>query len=142
MINAAKDCHPREIASRVWIDCTLTVESRFRTGVQRVVRMICREALAANQVPPEQSAAQLAQWQPVVSRNGTFYPAAMDGRDESTLRPAGFPPHWGDDVTANLPRFYRCVATAVCDARPNAKLRQWLLPLAGHKGIYKPIIKF
>ena len=125
---------PPQQPPTVWIDCTHTVKDRFRTGVQRVVRFLCSQAMRKKMKTGQE-------FQPIIAIDGNFFNAAMDDSDASTLRLSNQPLRWRDDVVAHLPQTYRTLAAILCDRVNINILRRWLLPLPGHSGVFKTPIK-
>jgi O-antigen biosynthesis alpha-1,2-rhamnosyltransferase len=124
------ECAETELP-RVWIDCTLSLNARYNTGVQRVVRLLCREALFGDH-------SELGrQFCPVVSIGDAYWKATMDRSNPGSLRLTNRPVRWWDDVTSRLPKFYRGIASYLCDRLRIPTLRRWLLPMPGHLGMFR-----
>ncbi len=115
---------------RVWIDCSLTVNGRFHTGVQRVVRLLCRESLYGKHCDQ-------FDFQPVIATGNEFWIATMQRDNPSTLRLSNRPVRWFDDVSSHLPKVYRKAASNLCDLFRFPTLRRWLLPMPGHLGMFR-----
>jgi glycosyltransferase involved in cell wall biosynthesis len=118
---------------RVFIDTTHTVVAGFRTGVQRVVRSIAREAFQ-NQPDGFQSVL------PVILQGKSWIAASMEQGDPRLPGAGGSRP-WREDVLGGLPPWYRASAHWLCDRVQHPKLRRWLLPLPGHQGVFKAAVK-
>ncbi len=125
---------PRTPKQKVWIDCTHTVNGRFHTGVQRVVRLLCSEAAKIDD-------SVNFSFRPVILEQGRFCLAAMNGSDPATLRLSNHPLRWRDDIVSHLPEFYRVTASALCDRLQVPMLRRWLLPLPGHLGAFRAPVR-
>lgn len=116
---------------RLLVDCTHTLRFGFRTGVQRVVRSLCQElsaedlpqSLFANCVPIWQDSDQFRRVNPA----GTLF------------NPESFSEHLGveKDILKTLPNWYRQAVKKIGPHIPSAKVRSWVDPAPGHRGIYK-----
>ncbi len=118
---------------RVLLDLSHTWNSPHQTGIQRVVRSLCREL-------PAVCKARKMSFLPVVWHEDKF--VRMDSLIESTQARS-----WREvdkiraDVLAHCPAWYKRLATKFCNAIGSNKLRRWLLPNAKHQGIFKLPLK-
>lgn len=120
---------------RLLIDCTHTIRFGFRTGVQRVVRSLC-EQLADPSLSQELFKECVPVWQ---DRNllRRVSPEGVDfDFDRSSLQLGT-----ENDITQLFPPWYRKTLEAVVPRVPSRKVRSWLLPAPGHKGLYRHIGK-
>ncbi len=111
--------------SRVIIDCSHTVHCGRRTGVQRVVWNIIKNAMlnAASSTPSSRVECTLAQ-------DGQFWPYDASQPLQST--------QMRSNVQAFLSPGYRKLATRICDSVKGKTLRKWLLPDPPKLGIFRP----
>lgn len=108
---------------RIFVDATYTLCSGKSSGIERVVRSIIRESTQCKLGFSPQV---------VISHDGRFYPIS-DRQVAQLAKPA----RMQSNVRTKLPRLYEVIAKAICKAVPSRSLRKWLLPEAGHLGIFK-----
>ncbi len=108
---------------RIFVDATYTLCSGKSSGIERVVRSIIRESTQCKLGYSPQV---------VISHNGRFYPIA-DRQVAELAKPAKMQ----SNVRSKLPHFYEKAAKALCKLIPSRLLRKWLLPEAGHLGMFK-----
>jgi alpha-1,2-rhamnosyltransferase len=119
----------REMPKRIVLDLSDTYISPHQTGIQRVVRNLHRELAKAAKVSEIDFVA-------VVCKDGKFL--RLDSLAETTVKP-----RWLDvdkirsDVSAHCPKIYRKLCAALCTRTGSKKLKRWLLPEPGHRGIFK-----
>ncbi len=108
---------------RIFVDATYTLCSGKSSGIERVVRSIIRESTQCKLgfVP-----------QVVISHDGRFYPIS-DRQVAQLAKPA----RMQSNVRSKLPQVYEKLAKALCKVIPSRNLRKWLLPEAGHLGMFK-----
>ncbi len=108
---------------RIFVDATYTLCSGKSSGIERVVRSIIRESTQCKLgFSPEV----------VISHDGRFYPIG-DRQVAQLAKPAGMQ----SNVRSKLPLIYEMFAKALCTVAPLRCLRKWLLPEAGHLGLFK-----
>ncbi len=115
--------------SRVLIDCSHAVRCGNRTGVQRVVWNLAKEA--------ENCAAELngsgVKCQSTVFHNDGFWP--LDAKQTPlSLR-------MRSDILSQTSKAYRAIANQVCRIFPASNLKKWLLPEAGHLGVFRSSVR-
>ena len=100
-------------AKRLLIDCTHTLTYGLKTGVQRVVRSIIREA--------KRLEIQLGvEVVPIIVDGNSFRKVDTDTWTDPALNePLDFLKH--------VPMWYKLCAKQLCRLVPNARLRRWLL---------------
>ena len=108
---------------RIFVDATYTLCSGKNSGIERVVRSIIRESTHCKLGFSPQV---------VISHEGRFYPITSS-QVAQLAKPAGMQ----SNVRSKLPRLYESLASAVCKVIPSRTLRKWILPEAGHLGIFK-----
>ncbi len=110
-------------AKRLLIDCTHTLTYGLKTGVQRVVRSIIREA--------KRLEIQLGvEVVPIIVDGNSFRKVDTDTWTDPALNePLDFLKH--------VPMWYKLCAKQLCRLVPNARLRRWLLPDPGHRGVFR-----
>ncbi len=108
---------------RIFVDATYTLCSGKNSGIERVVRSIIRES---SQLSPE-LVPQL-----VIAHDGQFF--ALNQQQVARLAK---PANVHGNVQSRLPTLYRKFATLMCHLIPFRTTRKWLLPDAGHLGIFK-----
>jgi O-antigen biosynthesis alpha-1,2-rhamnosyltransferase len=119
----ATGVQPRLVPRRIFIDASYTLCSGKNSGIERVVRSIIRES-------SQNSSSLLPQL--VVVHEGEFF--AIDEQQVAALaKPAKFQ----RNVLGTLPKLYQKAARLLCQVLPLRVLRKWLLPEAGHLGIFK-----
>lgn len=109
--------------ARIFVDATYTLCSGKSSGIERVVRSIIRES-TQNKLGFSREV--------VISQDGRFYPLS-DQQVSQLAKPAGMQ----NNVRSRLPFVYEMAAKALCKVIPSRNLRKWLLPEAGHLGIFK-----
>lgn len=114
---------------RILIDCTRTVLSGLRTGVQRVVRSLVREGA---QLGRERGQAITG-----VVLGATGFEEYCPGHDSEAH---SLPPVLRDNVLHYLPRAYVRGAEWLVRYSRSAKLKRVLLPRPGHLGVYRPAV--
>lgn len=119
------------VPQRVLIDASHTYRYGLRSGVQRVVRRICREALRG--VGPEGPPCV-----PVMFDAGTFLPVVMDVARGEFAAP---PPELRANILQHVPPWYVPAAERLCRWVPHARVRRNLLPPAGHLGVFRWPVK-
>jgi len=109
---------------RVFVDASYTLGKGLTGGVHRVVRNICH-------FTPKllRSKGYIA-----VVRNHRFTHCDFKRTTFEKLSNVGA---LRANILACMPRWYITVAEAICRVIRLRKLRQWLLPLPGHQGIFK-----
>jgi O-antigen biosynthesis alpha-1,2-rhamnosyltransferase len=109
--------------ARIFVDATYTLCSGKSSGIERVVRSIIREATHCKMgLKP----------QVVISQDGRFYPVS-DRQVAQLAKPA----RMQNNVRSKLPLLYEVLAKGLCKVIPSRKLRKWILPEAGHLGMFK-----
>lgn len=108
---------------RIFVDATYTLCSGKSSGIERVVRSIIRESTQCKLGFSPQV---------VISHNGWFYPIS-DRQVGQLAKPA----RMQSNVRSKLPQLYEWVAKGICKVVPSRVLRKWLLPEAGHLGMFK-----
>ncbi len=111
---------------RIFIDASYTLASGKNSGIERVVTSIIRESAKMG------DAGAIPKPQVIVSIDGNFY-APSEEQAEYFRRPAAM----HANVLSATPQIYRKLAEFVCRATGSQKLRKWLLPQAGHLGLFK-----
>jgi O-antigen biosynthesis alpha-1,2-rhamnosyltransferase len=109
---------------RILIDASHTIPSGLNTGVQRVVRNTYENIPL---VEPE------IECKPVVVNGGSFHALRQLKSSRFRERLLGFE----SNILAHMPASYRLGARGLCRVVPSRKLKSWLLPMPGHKGIFK-----
>lgn len=117
-----------ELPRRVLIDCTHTYHYGLRTGVQRVVRNLVREA---------QKLGSHLHCEPVFLQDGKFLP--YDPNQKSDQQPLS--QQMRDNVLDFAPKFYRKFAKTLCKLVPHRKVKSWLMPEPGHLGIFRKMVR-
>ena len=112
-----------ERPKRIFVDATYTLCSGKSSGIERVVRSIIRESTQCKFGPIPQV---------VISQDGRFYPIS-----ERQVAQLARPALMQNNVRSKLPFAYEILAKAVCKLIPSRKLRKWILPEAGHLGMFK-----
>jgi glycosyltransferase involved in cell wall biosynthesis len=108
--------------NRIFVDASFTLSSGKNTGIERVVRSILVESSQVCDVPLTT----------VFSHRNHFY--AVDSNREKVLaRPRDFQ----GNAMAHLPQWYKSFASTVCRLLPFRSLKKWLMPYAGHLGMFK-----
>ncbi len=112
-----------QVPKRIFVDATYTLCSGKNSGIERVVRSIIRESrqLSTELIP-----------QLVIAHEGQFY-SLSEKQLNRLAKPAGVQ----GNVQSRLPKIYRKLASMVCKAIPSRTLRKWILPEAGHLGMFK-----
>ncbi|QDV23479.1 glycosyltransferase family 4 protein [Aureliella helgolandensis] len=116
----------KALPKRVFIDATYTLSSSKSSGIERVVRNLSRELRSLGQE------GEIPDPILVVNQDGKFY--AVDDEFTSSYQ------HLREshqNVLSNTSGAYRSAAQAVCTVTRLRVLRKWLLPQAGHLGIFK-----
>lgn len=108
---------------RIFVDATYTLCSGKNSGIERVVRSIIRESTQCKLGYTPQV---------VISHNGRFYPIT-DRQVAELAKPAKMQ----NNVRSKLPQAYERAAKALCKVIPSRLLRKWILPEAGHLGMFK-----
>ena len=109
---------------RFLVDTSNTLRSGLNTGVQRVVRNVCKYTpLVASTLDTEV----------VVTGARGFQSVAKMRQSPQKTRVR----HLKADVLRHLPKTYVQSATSLCNWIPSNKLKSWLLPQPGHAGIFK-----
>lgn len=114
---------PSEKPARIFVDATYTLCSGKSSGIERVVRSIIREST--------QSKLGFSP-QVVISQDGRFYP--ISDRQVAQLAKSA---RMQNNVRSKLPFAYEMLAKAICNVIPSRNLRKWILPEAGHLGVFK-----
>ena len=111
------------VPQRIFVDATYTLCSGKNSGIERVVRSIIRESrLLSTELVP----------QIVIAHGGQFY--ALDQQQLARLaKPAKFQ----GNILSQMPKVYRKIASCLCKMIPLRTLRKWVMPEAGHLGIFK-----
>lgn len=109
--------------ARIFVDATYTLCSGKSSGIERVVRSIIRESTQCKLGFSPQV---------VISQDGRFYPIS-DRQVAQLAKPAGMQ----SNVRSKLPFVYQMLAKAICKVIPSRNLRKWILPEAGHLGVFK-----
>lgn len=113
---------PSPPRNKLLIDCSSTITCEFNSGIQRVVRSICQQALLNE---TEMSAA------PVYGHEGRFYPT-------TNLWPAKPASDWSAlAAQSRIAEAYRKAANSVYARFPNKKFKKLFLPERGRAGIFK-----
>ncbi len=128
--------NPNLLPNRIFVDASYTLFSGKNSGIERVVRSLIREYNVdetSNAVEREIA----SRIQMVFSHRGQFYhldePTRVAFQQASRL--------YGD-ILGHLPDWYRMGATHVCRGVPIPSVRRWLLPEAGHLGLFKVPMTF
>ncbi|MCA9133271.1 MAG: hypothetical protein KDA45_08950, partial [Planctomycetales bacterium] len=111
---------------RIFIDATYTLASGKNSGIERVVRSLLRESSLLGQ------AGDIPMPQLVFSHNEKFYEV-----DARLLAEFSRTSAMHANVLGSMPPGYRGLASGLCRLSGSRKLRKWLLPQAGHLGIFK-----
>jgi alpha-1,2-rhamnosyltransferase len=114
------------MSERLFIDATYTLSSGKSSGIERVVRNIlheCHSMGKSGRIPTPQL---------MVSLNGGFYETS-EAHVASFRRTAAM----HANALATTPRIYRALAGGFCTLAHFSRFRKWLLPQAGHLGIFK-----
>lgn len=111
--------------ARILVDATHTHNSGLNTGVQRVVRNVCRclPAVAAMQVPVH-----------VVTLNRSGF-RKIEPVNEKHKRLSV--QELRTNVLGQMPKAYVLAARALCSIIRDRRFRSWLLPQPGHQGIFR-----
>ncbi len=115
---------------RILIDCTHTLASGLRTGVQRVVRRVIEEGLLTNANGDRQIV-------PVVRRGRWLVEATEDQLSSQLAWAASTDAAFRLDITSQMPTTIERTLQRICALTGSRKLRKWLLPAPGRYGIYK-----
>ncbi len=111
---------------RIFIDASYTLASGKNSGIERVVRSILRESVRmgmAQAIPAPKV---------VLSIGGEFYAPSQEQQDYFS-KPAAM----HANVLSTMPSAYVRLAKGVCRVTGSDKLQKWLLPQAGHLGLFK-----
>ncbi len=109
--------------TRILIDCSSTITCEFNSGIQRVVRSICQQAIERN------GAISVT---PICGRDEQFYPV------QSLWPKKNNATDWVACVTSSgVAQLYRKTANFIFRRVPNKTLTKLLLPEQGHSGIFK-----
>ncbi len=111
---------------RITIDASHTAGSGKNTGIERVVRNLCRNIQAVA------DARSLGETQVATHIHGSFFP--LDVRQTQSLSRLA---RWESDVQAFVPHWLQAIPLAIADRWPNGKMRKWLRPSPSHLGGYK-----
>ncbi|MCC6509664.1 MAG: glycosyltransferase family 4 protein [Pirellulaceae bacterium] len=110
---------------RVFIDATYTLGSGRRSGIERVVNNL-RENCGAMALDAG------AQYSTLLSQAGQFYGIGPQQQAELQRLVAA-----QADVVSSLPSLYRRCVSPLVQVTGSKKLKTWLLPQAGHLGMFK-----
>lgn len=113
---------------RFLVDASHTLPSGLNSGVQRVVRNTCKY------VPLVVSDLQT---EVVVSSSKGFQPVSRIKKTPLQAKVQSFK----NNIVAHLPKIYVRTADLLCQQFQSAKLKSWLLPQPGHRGIFRLPIK-
>lgn len=113
------------IPANVWIDCTYTLGSGKNSGIERVVRNLCR---FRERIPAGTHGTASAT---VVINDKIFR------IDESIAAAFRRVQNAEGNILAAMPWIYKLLARSLCAAIPSRGLRKWLLPQPGHLGAFK-----
>jgi hypothetical protein len=125
------DIHPKgmedamhsQSVTRILIDCSSTITCEFNSGIQRVVRSICQQAIEGNR--------ELTVT-PVCGQDNYFYPVRSLWPQKSHAT------DWVAWVTdSRAAKLYRNAATSFLRRFPSKSLTKLFLPEKGHSGIFK-----
>jgi O-antigen biosynthesis alpha-1,2-rhamnosyltransferase len=111
---------------RIFLDATYTLCSGKNSGVERVVRKL---------IAASGDVARSSHWPPaetVIAHAGQFFRVGSEHLPQ-LQRSAQLQ----QNVLECLPRGYRHAARGLCHTTGSKKLRRWLLPEAGHLGLFK-----
>jgi alpha-1,2-rhamnosyltransferase len=109
----------RSTIKRIFLECTSTYQTGLTTGIQRVVRNLCRESTVVG-------SRKGVVCQPVILRHGHLYAVSVSKTQ-----------HLGSKAWSLIKEGYWRCASAVHAVFPSPKLRRLLLPEPGHRGIFK-----
>lgn len=116
------------VPNRIFVDASHTFKSGLNTGVQRVVRNACTLAGDSTECQSVNT---------VVLASGHF--SLADLRAETEARRSLH--EIRRDVLAHMPETYKSISRCICKLLPFPTLRRWLLPEAGHHGMFKIPLK-
>lgn len=124
---------PRELdfPRRLLIDATFTVASGKNSGIERVVCNILRETRSIRTARKGHFAG-LPLPQMLISQGGRFY--EVDDVYLEDCRRLGAK---HANVLGSTSRLYQSIARLICRSSRLQRLQKWLLPTAGHLGIFK-----
>ncbi len=111
---------------RIFIDSSYTLASGKNSGIERVVTSILRESAKMGE------SGKIPAPQLIVSIAGKFY-APSEEQIAAFRRPAAM----HANVLSTTPNAYRRLANILCRVTGSEKLRKWILPQAGHLGVFK-----
>lgn len=114
---------------RILIDCTVAAQSGSRTGVPRVVWSLIREVSNG----PTACGVEGIDCCSTIFHDGQFFRYDSSQLSKSLRMRA--------DILSFATRGYRLLATALSKVIASKSFRQWLLPDAGHLGIFRPLLK-
>ena len=111
---------------RITIDASHTAGSGKNTGIERVVRNLCRniEAVALTRGVGESQVA--------THIHGHFFPL-----DQTQARGLNRLARWEADAQEFIPKWLQAIPLSVADTWPSEKIRKWLRPSPSHLGGYK-----
>lgn len=108
---------------RIFVDMSFTYHSHLQTGVHRVVRQI------AHHLPSIYE----GQVTTLVVEGGKLVTTdCMSSRWLSSKLKT-----WRSDLIAHLPKRWVNLQRIICQWLPKSRLRRWLLPEPGHRGLYR-----
>jgi O-antigen biosynthesis alpha-1,2-rhamnosyltransferase len=108
--------------NRIFVDASFTLTSGKNTGIERVMRSILGEAPHVCDIPLTT----------VFSHGNRFY--AVNSERENLLSRSR---EFQANAMAHMPQAYKAFASTVCRLIPNHVLKKWLMPHAGHLGMFK-----
>lgn len=111
---------------RIFVDATYTLCSGKNSGIERVVRKLIAASGDANRAAGWPAA------ETVIAHAGRFYRIGTE-----QFRQLQRSAHLQQNVLEHLPKSYRQAARRLCRTTGSKKLRRWLLPEAGHLGLFK-----
>jgi glycosyltransferase involved in cell wall biosynthesis len=111
---------------RITIDASHTARSGKNTGIERVVRNLCRNIQAVA------SGRGLAESQIATHINGHFFPL-------DSVQRTGFNrlARWEADAQSFVPKWLQALPLCIADRWPTEKLKRWACPSPSHLGGYK-----
>ncbi len=113
---------------RFLIDASHTLPSGLNSGVQRVVRNTCKYApLVVSELDTEVIVSNSKGFQPVSSLKKTSLQTKVQD--------------FKNNIVDHLPKLYVLTANLLCKQLQSVKLKSWLLPQPGHRGIFRLPIK-
>ena len=115
---------------RLIIDCTLTLVSGRKSGVERVVRQICQHAPSANKT-------DFAEVIPAIASSRGFQAATPEQLSNQNAWRPSLSRRIDRDITAALPKFWAGGSQWLCRKTKLKFLQKWLLPKPGRGGVYR-----